>query len=129
MADPYAAAVFEAWQEWAPVGPDELAASMKVTAAAEVDRPASVDVYGALLGTESDVTELLDELVVRAGSGSDLDVGRADVLRRRGSSGRNWVLPRTGMSPVGKIYRRNSLISSLSRSSSTGRCLPKPAQH
>ena len=71
VADPHAAAVFEAWQEWAPVGPDELAASMKVTAAAEVDRPASVDVYGALLGTESDVTELLDELVVRAGSGSD----------------------------------------------------------
>jgi FAD/FMN-containing dehydrogenase len=63
-----AAAVIEAWQGWAPLGPDELAASLKVTAAAEVDQPASVDVYGALLGTESDATELLDELVVRAGS-------------------------------------------------------------
>jgi hypothetical protein len=62
-----AAAVLEAWQGWAPVGPDELAASLKVTAAGEVDQPASVDVYGALLGTESDATEL-DELVVRAGS-------------------------------------------------------------
>jgi hypothetical protein len=50
------------------VGPDELAASLKVTAAGEVDQPASVDVYGALLGTESDATELLDDLVDRAGS-------------------------------------------------------------
>jgi FAD/FMN-containing dehydrogenase len=113
-----AAAVFEAWQEWAPVGPDELSASLKVTAAAEVDRPASVDIYGALLGTESDATELLDEpRPSRCPS------------RKRGSSGRNWVLPRTGMGPVREVSRRNSLISSLSRSSSTGRCLPKPAQH
>jgi FAD/FMN-containing dehydrogenase len=63
-----AAAVLKAWQGWAPVGPDELAASLKITAATEVDQPASVDVYGALLGTESDATEMLDELVVRAGS-------------------------------------------------------------
>lgn len=65
---PRAAAVIEAWQGWAPIGPDELAASLKVTAAGELDRPASVDVYGALLGTESDATDLLDDLVVRAGS-------------------------------------------------------------
>jgi hypothetical protein len=39
-----------------------------VTAAGKVDQPASVDVYGALLGTGSDATELLDELVVRAGA-------------------------------------------------------------
>jgi FAD/FMN-containing dehydrogenase len=64
----YATAVIEAWQGWAPVGPDELAASLKVTAAADVDQPASVDVYGALLGTESDAAKLIDELVVRAGS-------------------------------------------------------------
>jgi len=63
-----AAAVVEAWQGWAPVGPDELAASLKITATAKVDQPASVDVYGVLLGTESDATELLDGLAVRAGS-------------------------------------------------------------
>jgi FAD/FMN-containing dehydrogenase len=63
-----AAAVLAAWQGWAPVGPDELAASLKVTAAGELDQPASVDVYGALLGTESDATELLDELIIGAGS-------------------------------------------------------------
>jgi FAD/FMN-containing dehydrogenase len=63
-----AAPVIAAWQGWAPVAPDELYMSLKLTAAGQVDQPASVDVYGALLGTESDATELLDELVLRAGA-------------------------------------------------------------
>jgi FAD/FMN-containing dehydrogenase len=67
-----AATIIQAWQGWAPVGPDELAASLKLTVAGELDQPASVDVYGALLGTRSDATELLDELVVRAGAAPGL---------------------------------------------------------
>jgi FAD/FMN-containing dehydrogenase len=63
-----AAAVVMAWQGWAPLAPDELYASLKLTVAGELDEPAHVDVYGALLGTESDATELLDGLVVRAGA-------------------------------------------------------------
>lgn len=43
-------------------------ASLKVTATGGVDQPPSVDVYAAPLGTEFSATELLDELVVRAGS-------------------------------------------------------------
>jgi FAD/FMN-containing dehydrogenase len=70
LAWPYhrAAGVIEAWQRWAPNGPDELAASLKVTATGDAERPPSVDVYGALIGTGSDATDLLDELVVRSGS-------------------------------------------------------------
>ncbi len=60
--------VIEAWQRWAPSGPDELAASLKVTATGNADRPPSVDVYGALIGTLSDATNLLDKLVVLSGS-------------------------------------------------------------
>jgi FAD/FMN-containing dehydrogenase len=63
-----AAAVIRAWQEWAPSGPDELAASLKVTATADIDEPPSVDVYAALQGTESDAGELLDTLFVSAGT-------------------------------------------------------------
>jgi hypothetical protein len=63
-----AVGVIDAWQQWAPNGPDELAASLKVTSTGDVDRPPSVDVYGALIGTESDATDLLNELVVRSGS-------------------------------------------------------------
>jgi FAD/FMN-containing dehydrogenase len=63
-----AVALIEAWQTWAPRGPDELAASLKVTGTGSVHEPPSVDVYGALLGTESDAMELLDDLVARVGS-------------------------------------------------------------
>jgi FAD/FMN-containing dehydrogenase len=63
-----AASVVEAWQRWAPHGPDELAASLKVTVAGDVDAPASVDLYAALQGTESDAAALLDELVRRVGT-------------------------------------------------------------
>jgi FAD/FMN-containing dehydrogenase len=63
-----AVGVIDAWQHWAPYAPDELAASLKVTAKGDLDRLPSVDIYGALMGTESDATELLDELVVQLGS-------------------------------------------------------------
>jgi FAD/FMN-containing dehydrogenase len=43
-----AAAVIEAWQAWAPVAPDELAASLKVIAPGDPDRAPAVNVYGAL---------------------------------------------------------------------------------
>ena len=65
---PVAAEVIEAWQEWAPNGPDELAASLKLTATGDIDQAPSVDVYGALLGTAADPAGLLDDLVARAGS-------------------------------------------------------------
>jgi FAD/FMN-containing dehydrogenase len=70
LAWPYshAAEVIEAWQWWAPSGPDELAASLKVTTTGDLDQPPAVDVFGALLGTGSDAVQLLDELVTRAGS-------------------------------------------------------------
>jgi FAD/FMN-containing dehydrogenase len=60
--------VIAAWQEWAPRGPDELAATLKVTATGDVDQPPSVDMYAAVLGAAADAEDLLDDLVVRAGS-------------------------------------------------------------
>ncbi|HET8579823.1 MAG TPA: FAD-binding oxidoreductase [Nitrospiraceae bacterium] len=70
LAWPYdrALGVIEAWQGWAPTSPDELAASLKITTTTDVDQPPSVDIYGVLMGTPSDATSLLDELVVRSGS-------------------------------------------------------------
>jgi len=62
-----AAAVIDAWQRWAPDGPDELAVSLKVTTGPDVDRPPSVDVYGGLLGADADAAAALDALLVRAG--------------------------------------------------------------
>jgi FAD/FMN-containing dehydrogenase len=63
-----ATALIDAWQTWAPFAPDELAASLLLTAPGDVDRPPVVNVFGAMLGTEADTAELLDELVARAGA-------------------------------------------------------------
>jgi FAD/FMN-containing dehydrogenase len=62
----HAAAVVEAWQGWAPVGPDELAASVLVSA--EGDAPPVVTVLGAMVGEESEGSDQLDELIARAGA-------------------------------------------------------------
>ena len=59
-----AAAAIEAWQAWAPAGPDQLYASLKITA--EGDRAPSVDVYGTFLG---DAGDLVPGLVDRVGAG------------------------------------------------------------
>ena len=63
-----AAAVIDAWQSWAPVAPDELAASVLLTAGGDVDRPPVVHVFGAMLGSRADAEAPLASLVARAGA-------------------------------------------------------------
>jgi FAD/FMN-containing dehydrogenase len=63
-----ASAVIGAWQRWAPTGPDELAASLKITAGDDPDRPPAVDVWGAFHGPRADAAELVEELVARVGT-------------------------------------------------------------
>jgi FAD/FMN-containing dehydrogenase len=60
-------AVIAAWQAWAPTAPDELDASLHLTAAGGADRPPVVNLLGAMLGHEAETAELLDALVARAG--------------------------------------------------------------
>lgn len=64
----HASSVIEAWQAFSPAAPDELAASLLVTAPGDVEKPPSVNVFGAMLGTESDTGEMLDEIVARVGA-------------------------------------------------------------
>jgi FAD/FMN-containing dehydrogenase len=59
----------DAWQRWAPVAPDELSASAAITASATLESP-MVEVFGAMLGTESETAELLDRLVAVVGEPS-----------------------------------------------------------
>lgn len=61
-----ASALVEAWQAWAPDAPDELAASLLLTAPSDPDELPVVNVFGAMLGTQSDTEEMLEELVTRA---------------------------------------------------------------
>jgi len=62
-----AVAVIAAWQAWAPAGPDELAASLLVTAGGDESEPPLVHLFGAMIGSEADTVGLLEELVARAG--------------------------------------------------------------
>jgi FAD/FMN-containing dehydrogenase len=66
--DRHAAAVVQAWQAWAPEAPDELAASLLVTVAADPDRPPAANLFGTMLGSESETMGLLGEVVAQAGA-------------------------------------------------------------
>jgi FAD/FMN-containing dehydrogenase len=63
-----AVAVAEAWQEWAPKAPDPIAASLLLRAEGDTGEPATVNVFGAAISSESDTTAQLDEFVARAGA-------------------------------------------------------------
>jgi hypothetical protein len=62
----HAAAVVEAWQSCAPIGPDELGASVLVSA--EGDEPPVVTLLGTMVGAEAEASQQLDVLFARAGA-------------------------------------------------------------
>jgi len=64
----YATTVIDAWQALAPAAPDEFAASLLLTVPGDPEKPPAVNLFGAMLGTETDTEELLDELVARVGA-------------------------------------------------------------
>ena len=49
-----AAAVVDAWQRWAPAAPEEMAASLLVVAPGDPGKPPAINLFGAMLGAESD---------------------------------------------------------------------------
>jgi FAD/FMN-containing dehydrogenase len=63
-----AADVVREWQAWAPDGPDELTASLLLTASADPAEPPLVNLFGAMIGSRSDADELLEQLVDRVGT-------------------------------------------------------------
>jgi FAD/FMN-containing dehydrogenase len=69
----HAARAIAAWQEWSPDGPDELAASLLVTA--------EVHLFGAVAGTESCTRELLGGFV--DGVGADPASARLEHMSYR----------------------------------------------
>ena len=62
------ATIVDAWQRWAPGAPEEVAASLLVTAGAEPDQPVAVRIFGAMLGSEADARRALEGFVARAGA-------------------------------------------------------------
>jgi FAD/FMN-containing dehydrogenase len=87
----HAAAVVEAWQRWSPAAPDQMAASLLVTASADPHKPPVVNVFGAMVGSESTAAGLLEELVARVGaepaSASSLTMPYRDAKRHLAEHG------------------------------------------
>jgi FAD/FMN-containing dehydrogenase len=77
----HAAAVVDAWQGWAPDTPDELAPSLLIRATGPADATPSVNVFGAVAGSEADLTPALDDLVVRVGVEPDTAYVRSTTHR------------------------------------------------
>jgi FAD/FMN-containing dehydrogenase len=63
-----AAALIGAWQAWSPPGPDELAASLLLTADGEAGADPVVHLFGSMIGSETETAALLDEFVAVAGA-------------------------------------------------------------
>jgi FAD/FMN-containing dehydrogenase len=60
-----AVAAVDAWQAWAPSGPEELDATLRLIARSDGAQP-GVELHGSWIGSESDAAELVDQLVARA---------------------------------------------------------------
>jgi FAD/FMN-containing dehydrogenase len=67
----HAARIIDAWQRFAPVAPDALAASLLLNASAAAEEPARVSLFGAMRGGLSETRGLLDEFAARAGADPD----------------------------------------------------------
>lgn len=64
----HSAQVVTAWQNWAPSGPDALAASLLITAPADPAQPLQARVLGTLAGDGFHVQSLLSALVTAVGA-------------------------------------------------------------
>ena len=91
-----AADVIGAWQEWAPDGPDELAASLVVTAARDAERPALASVFGALAGSEGDSSRCW---TTSSRAPAAIPSGRAGRRRPTARPRPGWASGATGHGP------------------------------
>jgi FAD/FMN-containing dehydrogenase len=72
-----AAALVEAWQAWAPSAPDDLAASLHLTAPSDPAEPPSASVVGTMAGQPAVASAVLDDCIARVGVEPRSDERRA----------------------------------------------------
>jgi FAD/FMN-containing dehydrogenase len=85
-----ASALIDAWQEWSPTGPDELAASLLVTVGGEAAADPVVHLFGSMIGSETETAALLDEFVAAAGA----DPASSERAHMRYGSLKNYLAER-----------------------------------
>jgi FAD/FMN-containing dehydrogenase len=77
----HAARLIHAWQQWAPVAPDELYVALLVSAAGDPERPFSVQLVGSDFGSESEAARRLDEFITRCGADPSSEARRHASFR------------------------------------------------
>jgi FAD/FMN-containing dehydrogenase len=77
----HAVRLVDAWQRWAPTGPDGLDATLRLSAAGGCDRPPRVDLFGAVVNGDADAEALLGEIAARSGA-DPISASRRHVLYR-----------------------------------------------
>jgi FAD/FMN-containing dehydrogenase len=102
----HAAALAQAWQEWAPDAPEEIAASLLITASPDPDEPPVATVFGAMLGSEQETQAVLAELVDRAGAEP-----AETALRHDGYRQTKRHLAGEGGTEHGHIYTRSEFFA------------------
>jgi FAD/FMN-containing dehydrogenase len=105
----HGAAVLEAWQDWAPDAPDELAASLLVTAGADPAEPPRVHVFGALLGTREAAQRQLDAFAGRAGA-APASVELHELPFRAAKRRLAEHGPAEGASPAARLFSRSGFF-------------------
>jgi len=86
-----------AWLGWAPTAPDELDANLRLSTSGDPDRSPVVNLFGAMLGTESDTTPLLSGFVDLVGADPSTEFQRSmphrDVKRHLSGLGATETEP------------------------------------
>jgi FAD/FMN-containing dehydrogenase len=95
-----AAALVESWQAWAPDAPDELAASLVITAGPDPGEPPDVKVFGAMLASRAEAEAQLDRFDPQA---ADLRHGSHREIKRH--------LAGDGEQDDGHPYSRSHYVS------------------
>jgi FAD/FMN-containing dehydrogenase len=88
-----AVAIADFWQAWAPEAPDELAASLLVTAGPDPAVPPRVHVFGALLGTRAEAATLLESLAGEPPSADLHELPYREAKRRLAEHGPGDEVP------------------------------------
>jgi FAD/FMN-containing dehydrogenase len=102
----HAVALVDAWQQWSPLAPDELAASILVSVPANPAAPPFVTLMGVLLGGETETEELLGVLMAMANAAPAL----SERARLSWADAKTYLAERAPEADRGHMYNKSEFF-------------------
>jgi FAD/FMN-containing dehydrogenase len=102
----HAVALVDAWQQWSPLAPDELAASILVSVPADPAAPLFVTLLGVLLGGETETEELLGVLIAMANAAPAL----SERARLSWANAKTYLAGRVPEADSGHMYNKSEFF-------------------